>query len=768
MPYLVGYITPQDYGAVADGVTDDTAAIQNAINAAATKGQAVFFPATSASYLLNSVGLTMSSDDVRVLGESVTGSTLTIGSSFTGSAVFTITGSNCQVADLSFFGASTTTTTNPAADAIKISGARRTRVNRCTFYYVNGWCVEALATNGSSTTNPLGTQLAELYMNQCAAGLHFQGNTTQAWAMNCQVTDIQSYLGGVTTGAFANLDVIKIEDAWDVLIENAIAWLSNGSGNALHVKGNCAATFVKNLDALGPSSGTGANVLIEDSANGSPQNVQIDGGVIQQGNIGFRVTGGATHVHLNSIRVINNTTHGASIEGTASPIYLRDTFFSQSGQGASGTNYDLNWSGTSTGSVTDCYFASPIVSTGVAGVQQSVNVASGQNVTFINAVFAGTSAASSNWFTNTPGSVVVNNNNRFNFRTRLDLNGQLAGQPSSASAIVLSSNVNGADGFDRLRILGDGTTQIGPGSATRDVQVTRTAAGTLTQTSLTSGAAAYLITGANSAGQLLALTNTTASPTNANLLVTAAASGDICVGTAVSGDTNDRFTVDSNGLHQWGPGNGAVDTVLGRAASGVAYTSKNLLVGATGALGDNGVGEIQLHNVTTAPTVAPTAGTVIFSQTANAIPVMAYLPNGNKFSMIDAVAIAASDQTFTTTSQVASTQLTLALETSATYLMEAGVIFSAATSGNTVFSWSGPTGTTMKWNDTGTSTDYQSTIGGTNAYSFSATTRLAFFKGKLITSTTAGNLALTVSNSVGGTSTSTVLTDSWLRLTRVK
>lgn len=44
MPFLVGYITPQDFGAVGNGTNDDTAAIQAALNAVSANGSTVFFP----------------------------------------------------------------------------------------------------------------------------------------------------------------------------------------------------------------------------------------------------------------------------------------------------------------------------------------------------------------------------------------------------------------------------------------------------------------------------------------------------------------------------------------------------------------------------------------------------------------------------------------------------------------------------------------------------------------------------------------------------
>jgi hypothetical protein len=167
------------------------------------------------------------------------------------------------------------------------------------------------------------------------------------------------------------------------------------------------------------------------------------------------------------------------------------------------------------------------------------------------------------------------------------------------------------------------------------------------------------------------------------------------------------------------------------------------------------------------PTSNPSGGVVVYAQSSTSVPVKVRDTAGNVRGLADACAIATADQSITSSSQTASTYLTLAVEASATYLMEAGVICSNTTaSNNLVFSWSGPTGATMKWNDTTTSTDYTSTIGGTNAYATSSSTRMAFFKGKLVTSTTAGSLTLTFSSSAGGSVS--VLADSWLRLTRVK
>src|SRR5579859_906310 len=66
MPYLVGYVTPQDYGAVGDGVTDDTTAINNALAGVfAAGGGTLFIPI--ADYLVS--GTLSVPPYVQVLGQ---------------------------------------------------------------------------------------------------------------------------------------------------------------------------------------------------------------------------------------------------------------------------------------------------------------------------------------------------------------------------------------------------------------------------------------------------------------------------------------------------------------------------------------------------------------------------------------------------------------------------------------------------------------------------------------------------------------------------
>lgn len=458
------------FKAIGDGTTDDTAAIQAAITA--SNGGTVFLP--PGTYLLNgSVGLSLAATGAVLRGAGQETTKIQIGAGFTAASAISISGNNCCIIDLTITGTSTTTTSNPVANAITATGVRRTRIDSVMFWYINGWSIK-MAADGTASGNPDGTMLTRLIMRQCAGGIYFLGNTAQGFAVNSFISNVHMIQGGVATGASANLDNIRVEDAWDVLIENALVWMRDGTGSCLHIVGNCAAAFVMNLDTLGPNTlQTSPSVLIEDGANGSPQNIQITGGVIQQGLVGLRVSGAASQVHVSTSRIMNNKTHGVQVDGTGANITFRNCFFTLNGSGATGTNYEVNWSGTATGFMSECRFGTSVTTSGVAGVQTSLNFGTaGQAVRLHDVAFGGSGASSSNWYTNKPSAAMHASAGVFEFLTSINFlmgaGDRVALQPSSSGNSVMSTNVAGNETFDRWRLLGTGAQQYGTGTAARD------------------------------------------------------------------------------------------------------------------------------------------------------------------------------------------------------------------------------------------------------------------------------------------------------------
>lgn len=675
-----------DYGFVGDGVTDNASAITALLAGVGANGAEIYFP--PGFYYVNSgTGFNLATANIQIRGSGPEVTKFLIGSGFTGAQLFNVNAANVTIRDVTIQGNNSTTTSNPVANAITVQSQRRPRVENVNFWYINGWTIELISAS-SGSNYPSGTQIGRIYGNSCAGGIHLKGNTAQSFAMNAQVSDVQYYGGGVTTGASANLDGICIEDAWDVLISSPVVWMSVGTGSAMHIKGNSAASFLSKVDFLGPN--TGSNVLIEDSANGSPQNTQMVGGVVQQGNVGMTISGGASNVHLAFLRFINNQTHGLTISGTGAPINLFNVFFSTSGQVATGTNYDINWSGTATGYVTNCRFVSPIVATGTAGVQQTVNIAANQSVKFLSCSFSGTGASSANWFTNTP-QAVLESGSGWNFATPVSITA------ASGTALGITGGVAGQ------RLFG-----------------------------------------------------TTALATDATA---------IAHGAGIAGETFDRFRLLVDSTMQAGPGTSGRDLTMGYASAAGWYINKNLVVGGTAGLGDNGSGKLSLVDATTKPTSVPTGGTVLFSQTANAIPLMAALPDGTKRSVIDGWVYLSADVTSSGTGQT-TTALSGAVESSATYLVEAWLYWTTANSATVTTSWTTTaTGSTMIWNDTTAGGDAVLTLTGVSP-SWTTGTKMVFLRGILATSTTAGNLTLTIASSVAASVT--LKAGSYLTLRRIK
>jgi hypothetical protein len=656
----------KDYGAVGNGVADDKTPIQNALAAAtAAGGGTVFFP--HGTYLVNSgTGFSTSASGVTLQGEGSNATQISIGASYTGTSLFTWTGNYGGVRDMSIIGSNTTTTSNPASHGVTVSGGQTFKVINSTFLNINGYAIRAI---GTAATTLHGGQIDNVKIQSCAGGVFILSDSTNT-AANFMISNLFTRFLGVNSGTNANLDGIHIEDSWDVMMQNVMPWMNattGGTGAALRVKGNCAATFIQNLDALGPQTGA-ANVVIESGPNGDPQNVQIAGGVIQQGLTGISITGSSNQIRVRNMRILNNQTHNIVVSsngsGSTGGIYFDECAISQGGAGATGTNYDINWTGTAEGFITDCRFGSPITTIGVAGVQGVVNITSAV-VRADNVNFAGTGTLATNIF---PGifpqyllrADLTNAEWRGNLDYRLTGSNRVSLRADTAGANALAFNVAGTAANDNFRILGDGSME-------------------------------------------------------------------------------------------WGPGTAGRDTKLGRAASGNLYTDKNLLVGAATALGDNGVGEIQLANAATTPTTNPTGGVALYASATGA-PLKIRDTAGKVRGLVKMTAVQTSTQTSVGTGQTASTALALAVEANATYLVNAWVYWTTAASATVTTSWTGPAGTTFVWNDTTTGGDVVTTLTGVSPPWATGNKMINLF-GTLTTTGTAGTLTFTFASSVAASVT---------------
>ena len=316
---------------------------------------------------------------------------------------------NAVIRSLTIQGISSTTTSNPFGNGINNGGNSGVQLTDLNFTNVNGWPVEAIS--GPSQTHEVVRGFYDrILIVNCAGNIHING---QGYTVNCVMSNINCPSSGVTTGSAANLDGIFLDHCDDVVMVNVNAGNGN-SGSPFHMT-NCSAVWLTNTDTGG---GTATSIVLID---GSSSGIFVSNGTLQGGAPPVTVTGTSQHVTFLNMEITGSQTDGADV-GSASPgqdIVFQNCYFGQgsppNGQGASGTNYDLNWSGNVRGQVNGCRFTTPIVTSGSAGVQFSVNVTANQNVSFTNCEFTGSGASSSNWFTATPAAALLSSSTGYNF-----------------------------------------------------------------------------------------------------------------------------------------------------------------------------------------------------------------------------------------------------------------------------------------------------------------------------------------------------------------
>jgi len=132
---LAQYVSVKDFGAVGNGVANDTAAIQLAVNSGAEE---IYFP--NGTYVVTSVNIT---SGMRLFGPGVLKKT-----SVTGTSMFNIDSDDVEIDGLTFHGASVDTlipTANTADNAIYVSGTStplqytNIKIQNCTINGVAGF-----------------------------------------------------------------------------------------------------------------------------------------------------------------------------------------------------------------------------------------------------------------------------------------------------------------------------------------------------------------------------------------------------------------------------------------------------------------------------------------------------------------------------------------------------------------------------------------------------------------------------------------------------
>lgn len=315
-----------------------------------------------------------------------------------------ITNWNCQLLHLSLAGLGSTYATAITGIEVMSGSATIEDVDVALF---SGWGIELINMNSSGTSQVnSGWQFRNVTGQAgCAGGIHIDGNNfpnTGGLMLNCGID------AGVTSGPKTNLDCILVENsADDVGIIRCGANVIAGSGSVFHVKGTVTALLMTECDS-GINNRSPANpvMLIENDASGNaPFEMLVSNCTFTGGQTSVQINGAAYNIKFTGCQFFNNLNAGVTMNGTGCADFVNCDFGSDAGAGngqsKTGTNYDLNWSGTGSGSVQGCSFGSPIVTSG-AGVQVSVFLNSSAAVQVLQPHFRGAGTAHGNQCTILP------------------------------------------------------------------------------------------------------------------------------------------------------------------------------------------------------------------------------------------------------------------------------------------------------------------------------------------------------------------------------
>ncbi len=328
--YLPGAM-PELYGAVGDGVTDDTAAVQAALNAAAGKGFVVLAntykitttlaaPAYSAirgKGTLSATGINVLQLGAHSLVDGVTITDSAAGGGGVGAAVY-VTGSDCVLSHLTITG---------FRWGVNISDATRVEVGHCEVTAQTGAATPVGIYATGSTTYPKDISVHDNYVHDVSgAGImvNFEPFAVDINDANCQVM---------------NNRVVTVSDN-GIRVQTKNGQVQRG----WRIAGNTVISAAVNAIRI---NGTGL----------------VQGNTIIGSNAGIRDGGGVGGTWATDCVIAGNQVYGSSYAGAGIQLQLGGTENVVTDNEVTGWNYGiyLGESGTSTGSCAHDTVSSNIV-----------------------------------------------------------------------------------------------------------------------------------------------------------------------------------------------------------------------------------------------------------------------------------------------------------------------------------------------------------------------------------------------------------------------
>jgi hypothetical protein len=512
------------YGAKGNGSTDDSGAIQAAINAAHTAGGGVVYLPEGA-YKLNSTLLMKSSITLKGAGALV--STLRPASGVT---AITVAGSS----------------------AVTSQSFTATNASPCVFTVGSGSAPAAgTAVTLSGGSLPTGFTAGPVYYVVVSSGTTFQlASVLFGTALGSSSTGSGTVAGAgqVTQTVYADFGIVGPGQG------------DSGAAPGMSLSWSTTGTVLERLyiTTLG-----GDGIQASNSYSLSMEDVWL----VSNGSNGLHAELNANNWHLRRVSSLLNTQWGYYIMGGAAVLLSNCDGESNPYGGCallgtfSATVEAGEWENN--GSSSSGQKCAVYVGAGTTPYSHA------QNTTISGAWIQGTSVATygvvvddgilttieGNGFQN---NITANINVTSSASaTLIRPNNYLAGSTSPANITDSGSNTQNLDYDTVNHVMRSQGMSLGPVGSAADITLTRAAAGRL------------LLTGASTLGQVLKISNSNASTSVPNLYFGGQSASDLAVGATYTGQGFTVWQIRNGGTIQWGPGSAAVDTNLARLSAGI-------------------------------------------------------------------------------------------------------------------------------------------------------------------------------------------------------